>query len=120
MPGERDDNELSADYQWASILVVPSHYEGYGMVVTEALARGLPLIASTGGALAHTVPPDASLQVPPGDAGALAQALKRWLDNAKLRQKLTQAAVRHRAGLVDWHQAGEHFAAALQSTEATA
>lgn len=113
--GERDEAELSADYHWASVLVLPSHFEGYGMVVTEALARGLPVIATTGGALASTVPPKAGLRVPPGDAAALKGALACWLQDSELRQTLTEQAMQHRAQLAGWDQAGKQFAEILQA-----
>jgi len=112
--GERDEAELSADYHWASVLVLPSHFEGYGMVITEALASGLPIIATTGGALASTVPPEASLRVPPGDAAALKSALARWLQDSALRQRLTEKAMQHREQLAGWDQAGKRFAQALR------
>ncbi|MFW6340617.1 MAG: glycosyltransferase family 4 protein, partial [Wenzhouxiangella sp.] len=86
IPGERDARQLEADYRWASACVLASHYEGYGMVVSEALARGLPVIASTGGALADTVPGDVGLKVAPGDVDALAAALEAWLTQPSLRR----------------------------------
>jgi glycosyltransferase involved in cell wall biosynthesis len=118
--GERNPEQLASDYQWASVLVLPSHYEGYGMVVTEALSRGLPLIATTGGALIDTVPPEVSLRIPPGDRIALAEALKRWLGEPELRQRLTRAAMDYRQRLPCWRQAGQRFAESLSSTPALA
>ncbi len=73
--GELDADALAALYHRASLLVLPSHYEGYGMVLSEALARGLPVVSTTGGAIPSTVPDDAAVLVPPGDAAALAGAL---------------------------------------------
>src|SRR5699024_3943568 len=77
--GECDAGTLAAEYHRASVCVLPSHYEGYGMVVSESLARGLPMVATTGGALADTAPDDCCLKVAPGDVEALRQALSRWL-----------------------------------------
>ncbi len=82
------------------------------MVVTEALARGLPVITTSGGALADTLPPAAGMTLPPGDALALRDALARWLDDPDWRRQLRQGARQARAELGDWQQAGERFVAA--------
>lgn len=113
--GECDAEALDAEYRRASLCVLPSHYEGYGMVVSEALARGLPMITTTGGALADTVPEDCCLKVAPGDADAFRDALSRWLADADLRQVLTQRAAARRERLRDWPGAGQAFAAALKA-----
>lgn len=113
MCGVQDPESLGSTYRNADLLVVPSHYEGYGMVVTEALARALPMIATTGGALVDTVPPAAAIQVPPGDTHALADALRRWLEDAELRADKRAGAVGARRSLEDWAAAGRRFASAL-------
>lgn len=113
--GERDADALAAAYHRADLFVLPSLYEGYGMVVTEALARGLPVITTTGGALADTLPPEAGIAVPPGDARALREALRRWMDDPGLRGRLRCGAVRARQGLADWQRAGQAFMAALEA-----
>ena len=113
LPGERDQASLEADYAWATVCVLPSHYEGYGMVVTEALARGLPLISTTGGALADTVPDAAGLKVAPNDAEGLRQALVCWLSEPALRRQLTVSAIEWRDRLPGWGESAERFAAAL-------
>ncbi|MBR9903936.1 MAG: glycosyltransferase [Gammaproteobacteria bacterium] len=111
--GECDSETLEAAYRGAHALVLPSWYEGYGMVVTEALAHGLPVITTTGGALRDTLPEGAGLNVEPGDADALQDALSRFCHDAKLRQKLRQGAAQARDGLSDWQQSGVEFATAL-------
>ncbi|MGK7295696.1 MAG: glycosyltransferase family 4 protein [Candidatus Wenzhouxiangella sp. M2_3B_020] len=118
--GVRMPEQLDADYGRADVLVVPSRYEGYGMVVTEALARGLPLIATDGGALADTVPDDCALRVPVGDRVALTDALETWLTEPALRARLVAAALERRERLDDWPAAGRGFAAALESREVSA
>nr|WP_163504052.1 glycosyltransferase family 4 protein [Halomonas socia] len=111
--GEREPHALDAAYRDADLFVLPSHYEGYGMVVTEALARGLPVITTTGGALRFTLPEGAGLAVPPGDVDALREALRRWLEDAGLRRELRRGAMAARAQQADWQAAGDAFAAAL-------
>ena len=98
---------LDAAYGSADVLVLPSRMETYGMVVAEALARGMPVIATdTGGtaeALGHTpgggVP---GLLVPPADAAALAGAIRTWLVDPGLRTFLRDAASHRRPALPRW------------------
>ncbi|TVQ41723.1 MAG: glycosyltransferase [Wenzhouxiangella sp.] len=112
--GELDEDQLDRAYRSGSLCVVPSLYEGYGMVVSEALARGLPLVSTTGGALADTVPADCALKVAPGDADALAAAIARFMDDAGLRADLCRAALDKREQLPDWAAAGRAFAGAVR------
>lgn len=111
--GGREPEALNDAYHDADVFVLPSHYEGYGMVVSEALARGLPVITTTGGALAHTLPREAGLAVPPGDVAAFAEALRRWFEEPELRQRLRAGARHARENLSDWNAAGAAFARAL-------
>ncbi len=111
--GECDEATLIQAYQQAHALVLPSWYEGYGMVVTEALAHGLPVITTTGGALDETLPEGAGLKVAPGDVAALEQAIRRFCTDAELRAELRAGALARRETLNDWQAAGAAFAAAL-------
>ncbi len=90
--GPKSRAELDALYDQADIFVLSSHSEGYGMVLAEALACGLPIVTTTGGAAAETVPDSAALKVPPGDPRALQQALRRLMDDVSLRKELADAA----------------------------
>lgn len=112
--GERPADALDEAYHASDIFVLPSHYEGYGMVVSEALAHALPVVTTTGGALAHTLPDDAGLKVPAGDITALAGALREMLGDPHKRQAWRDGAKRARVSLRDWSQVGAAFAAALQ------
>jgi glycosyltransferase involved in cell wall biosynthesis len=92
MLGGLPERALADVYARSHVLVLSSLYEGYGMVLTEALARGLPIVTTTGGAAAETVPDAAALKVPPGDVDALAAALQRIIADASLRTRLADAA----------------------------
>jgi glycosyltransferase involved in cell wall biosynthesis len=105
--GPRTGPELDRAYAAADLLVLPSRAETYGMVVTEALARGVPVVASDVGGvpegLGHA--PDGTrpgLLVPPGDPDALGAALRAWLDDPDLRGRLRRAARERRGSLREW------------------
>ncbi|MFK5951611.1 MAG: glycosyltransferase family 4 protein [Desulfobacterium sp.] len=88
--GRLDDGEFLLEYAKASLAVVPSLYEGFGLPVGEAMACGLPVICTTGGALPE-VAGDAAKFVPPGDATALALAILELLEDKNQREKLAEA-----------------------------
>jgi glycosyltransferase involved in cell wall biosynthesis len=111
--GEVDADALQAFYDRADVFVLPSLHEGYGMALAEALARGLPVVSSTAGAIADTVPAAAGLLVPPGDSRALRRALARVLDEPELRADLAAGARAARQQLPNWAQAAERFASVL-------
>ncbi len=106
-PGPRTGPELDRAYAAADLLVLASHAETYGMVVTEALARGVPVLAAEVGgvteALGHgddgTRP---GLLVAPRDPAALGAALRTWLGDADLRGRLRRAARERRESLRRW------------------
>ena len=104
--GPLDGADLDVAYAHADALVLASRAETYGMVVTEALARGIPVIATSVGGLPEALggPNDRrpGLLVPPDDPSALAVALRRWLSEAHLRRRLRQNALDRRATLLGW------------------
>ncbi|HEY3712235.1 MAG TPA: glycosyltransferase family 4 protein [Amycolatopsis sp.] len=118
LTGPRSGAGLDAAYDTADLLVLPSHAETYGMVVTEALARGIPVLATDVGGVRDalgtspggTVP---GLLVPPGDVGALASALRRWADDADLRDRLRAAALERAGTLEDWDGAARRLTEVL-------
>jgi glycosyltransferase involved in cell wall biosynthesis len=112
--GEVDEAQLAARYAQADVFVLPSFHEGYGMVLAEALAHGLPIVSTTAGAIPDTVPREAGLLLPPGDALALRAALAQLLDDAGLRASLAAGARTARAGLPGWPHAVAEFAQALK------
>ncbi|OOC50171.1 glycosyltransferase family 4 protein [Thioalkalivibrio versutus] len=110
--GECDDAALEGWYGRASLFVLPSAYEGFGMAYTEAMARGLPVIGTTGGAIPATVPEAAGRLVPPGDIGALAEAIDALLVDAGARYRMGRVARDAMAERSDWDGA----VAALEQT----
>ena len=113
LTGELEGEALAAAFDRADIFVSASFYEGYGMAIAEALARGLPVVATSGGATAETVPADAGLLVPPGDAAALARALQRVLVEPGLQTQFRQGAIRARARLPSWNDTAAIIETAL-------
>jgi glycosyltransferase involved in cell wall biosynthesis len=112
--GEVDEDVLSRLYDASSMFVLPSRYEGYGMAFTEALARGLPVVSTTGGAIPFTVPAEAGILVRPGDAPAFAAALRSLLDGLSTRRERMAAAARsHAATLPSWEDSAAAFALAV-------
>ncbi len=112
--GEVAPEDMAASYDAADIFVLPSHYEGYGMAFAEALAHGLPIVACPTGAVPDTVPAEAALFVPPGNADALAGALRRLLSVPSLREAKAAAAWRHGRSLPTWQDAAKRIASALE------
>jgi glycosyltransferase involved in cell wall biosynthesis len=84
--------ELDDLYAAADLFVMSSLYEGYGMVLAEAMARGLPIVCTTGGAAAETVPEGAAIKVQPGNQQALSEAIFRAVDDPNLRRRMSDAS----------------------------
>jgi glycosyltransferase involved in cell wall biosynthesis len=111
--GPATTRELADLYGAADLFVMASLYEGYGMVLAEALAHGLPIVCTTGGAAAETVPDAAALKVAPGDERALSEAIGRVLDHADLRRRLGDAAWEAGQRLPRWEDTARIVAAAI-------
>jgi glycosyltransferase involved in cell wall biosynthesis len=116
--GPQTGAELDRSYAAADVLVVPSRSETYGMVVTEALARGLPVIATDVGGVSEAIGGDREgrrpgLLVPAGDPPALAAALRRWLGESALRKRLRQTARDRRTTLSDWSVTSDRIGGVL-------
>jgi len=114
LTGSLDDRALAQEYDHATLFVLPSHFEGYGMAFAEALARGLPVVACAGSAVSTTVPADARLLVPPGDPSTLAQALRTLLTDRNELARRADAAWRHAGLLPRWHDTARKFAQGLE------
>ena len=111
--GEVEPDGLEEAYASADLVVSASFHEGYGMALSEALAHGIPIISTAGGAAAETVPEGAGLLVPPGDPEALAAALRRFLGQPALQAALGAGARLARQHLPTWRQQATLFAAEL-------
>jgi len=113
--GAVSSETLEALYLDADVFVLASRYEGYGMAFAEALAHGLPVVATTGGAIPETVPPTAGILVEPGNVHQFAQALRQIMTDENLRSALSVGAVQAAKNQPDWKQSAEYFSVALQS-----
>lgn len=98
------DDDLAINYAQAQVAVVPSLYEGFSLPAIEAMACGVALVATTGGALPEVVGTDGEtgLLVPPDDPGALALAIGRLLDDTELRARLGDAGRQRVLGRFTW------------------
>jgi glycosyltransferase involved in cell wall biosynthesis len=103
--GESSGDELESYFHTADLFVLPTRYEGFGMVIAEALARGLPVVATRTGAIAELVTPEAGVLVPPGNSHALREALARVLSESGSRAALAEGARNVRSRLTRWPQA---------------
>jgi glycosyltransferase involved in cell wall biosynthesis len=110
---------LRAAYGVADLLVLPSRTESYGMVVVEALSHGLPVVATAVGGVPEALgraPVGAmpGMLVPPEDTDALAGALRAWLDDPGLRERLGRAAAGRRPSLRRWSETDDDLGAVLE------
>jgi glycosyltransferase involved in cell wall biosynthesis len=117
-PGPRTATDLDRTYASADLLVHAPRAETYGLVVTEALARGLPVIATEVGGLAEALGEGVAgirpgLLVAPEDPAALAGALRAWLGDAELRARLRRAAGERRESLPRWSTTASEVARIL-------
>jgi glycosyltransferase involved in cell wall biosynthesis len=97
-----DDASLGASYASADLFVLPSRYEGYGIVYAEALARGLPIIACDTGPVPDLTGREAAELVQPDDREALSAALDLLLGDPTLRMRMSAAARRRASRLPRW------------------
>ncbi|TMF42564.1 MAG: glycosyltransferase family 4 protein [Chloroflexi bacterium] len=101
--GHVDEPTLAALYENASVLALPSLYEGFGLPLLEAMARGVPAVIGRSGALPELAGGTA-VEVDPEDVDAIAGALERLLSDGALRKKLGEAG-RQRSAAFTWDRA---------------
>jgi len=112
--GAVSPQQLATQYAAADVFVLASHFEGYGMAYAEAMAHGLPIIGTTGGATVDTVPATAGVLVEPGNVKALTRALRMVIENEEDRRRLARGALAAAADLPTWGSTARIFASALE------
>ncbi|MDO9707094.1 glycosyltransferase family 4 protein [Paracraurococcus lichenis] len=112
--GELDGEALEALYRRADLFALATWWEGYGMAAAEAMARGLPLAITAGGAIADIVPMEAGAVSPPGDVVSLTKALRRIIVDAGMRQEMAEASWQAGQRLPRWADRAAAFAAEIE------
>ena len=110
LPQER----LAMLYSSSDMFVLASHFEGYGMAYAEAMAHGLPIIGTTGGATVDTVPPNAGVLVDPGNVKALTRALRMLIEDENARRWFASGALAASADLPTWQDTAQIVADAIE------
>ncbi|HEY4028978.1 MAG TPA: glycosyltransferase family 4 protein [Caulobacteraceae bacterium] len=111
--GEVDSEHAARLYAEADIFALASVYEGYGMVFAEAEAHGLPIVATTGGAIPEAVGEDAGLLAPPNDPPAFAEALRVLITDPVERTALAAGSRAAGKQLPGWNHTAGLIAKAL-------
>jgi glycosyltransferase involved in cell wall biosynthesis len=122
--GVRTGPQLEQTYAEADLLVLPTRLESYGMVVTEALARGVPVVASDVGGVAEALGEALDGRrpgrlVPAGDVNALTTAISDWLTEPTRRARWRARARERRTALTGWDETARIVDAALRRLEAS-
>jgi len=111
--GRIDEKQYVRQYAKATVAVVPSVYEGFGLPAGEAMACGVPVISTTGGALPEVVG-NAGVIVPPADSDALAEAITKLLDKPAMARSLATAGYKRVQDNFTWKRAAEKTVAAYR------
>ncbi len=112
------DASLGASYAAADLFVLPSRYEGFGIVYAEALAFGLPIIACDAGPVPELVGREAGVLIRPNDRDDLSAALDLLLGDPALRAKMSDAANRRASHLPCWEDTVAGFEDVLRTVAA--
>ncbi|MFZ4437147.1 MAG: glycosyltransferase family 4 protein [Syntrophales bacterium] len=104
--GRIPHEEFARYYAEATMAVIPSLYEGFGMPAGEAMACGVPVISTTGGALPEVIG-DAGILVPPADKSALREAIVALLDDPDRRRTLGEAGLARVKQSLTWRHAAQ-------------
>jgi glycosyltransferase involved in cell wall biosynthesis len=103
---EIDTAELVKQYRLATIVVIPSIYEGFGLPAAEAMACGTPVVATSAGALPEVVG-DAGILVPPADTKALVSAISALIMSPDMRHRLGEMGRRRILDTFNWRNTAE-------------
>jgi len=113
--GKRDQDKLSYYYSAAELVVMPSHYESFGMVALEAMACGTPVIASEVGGLAYLVRDgETGFTIPDGEPDALCEKISWLLNDSKLHETMSQRAVEYAQDYA-WEKIAKQIVGVYQS-----
>jgi glycogen synthase len=119
MLGPVSDEERLALFAGARLMLMPSRFEGFGMVAAEAMAAGVPIVAAASGSLPEVVaPPDGGVLVPADDASALARAAAMLLEDDAARALLS-ASARRSAERFRWDAVAEQHLTFLRRIAAS-
>lgn len=113
--GAVSDEKIVDLYENADLFALASRHEGYGMAFSEAIACGVPVIATTAGAIPETVPGEAGVLVPPDNIDAFAAALRRLIANPGERERLAAGAREAARKLPTWQASAKVFFDALEA-----
>ena len=116
--GEVDDAVLERLYAGADLFALATYWEGYGMAAAEALARGLPVAITAGGAIADVVPTSAGIIAPPGDITSYSRAMRRPIYDTALRAEMAEAAWQAGQALPRWPDRATAFLAEIEASRA--
>jgi len=116
--GQIDTLELVRQYSMATMVVIPSVYEGFGLPAAEAMCCKAPVVSTTAGALPEIVG-DAGTLVPPADTGALVRAISDLLDNPDKRRRFAEMGYKRVTNMFNWKntamQTAEVYKEAIKS-----
>jgi glycosyltransferase involved in cell wall biosynthesis len=115
--GALDDKGLDELYRASDLFVMASHYEGYGMVLTEALARGLPIVTTRCGPAVDHLPDAAAQKVPVGDVGELIGAIAYLMGDSSARMRHADAAWAAAAHLPRWDDTARIIADVIKQAD---
>jgi glycosyltransferase involved in cell wall biosynthesis len=112
--GALTGRRLTDAYNAADLVVAPSRAESYGMVVAEALARGIPVVATRVGGIPEAIAGSkAGILIPSNDPQALRAVLRQWWEDAGRRAELKAEALRSRTATRGWGETAEIITAVL-------
>ncbi|MEO3474481.1 glycosyltransferase family 4 protein [Roseomonas sp. CAU 1739] len=112
--GEASGEALEALYHHADLFALATKWEGYGMAAAEAMARGLPLAITAGGAIAEVVVPGSAIVSPVDDHNSLSKGMRRAIFDADLRAVMAEAAWAGGQALPRWPDRAAAFRAEIE------